>query len=194
MLDQRITFRARYWHAFAALSALAAASSTACRPTPATPAATVTADTWAIVDGRQITRDDVDKAYRRTRDTSQTLSEEETLTAKLSLLDDLILQDILLAKARTLNLDVAQGDLDTAYADAKKNMPDDAFQQELTRRGLTPADMREGLRRELLTQKVIAQEVGSKIAVTEQDVTDASTPIARSSTWRKSRTTSRRSW
>ena len=32
--------------------------------------------------------------------------------------------------------------------------------------------MREGLRRELLTQKVIEQEVGSKIAVTDQDVTD----------------------
>ena len=52
-------------------------------------------------------------------------------------------------------------------------MPDDAFQQELTRRSLTPADMREGLRRELLTQKVIAQEVASKIAVTEQEVTAA---------------------
>ena len=32
--------------------------------------------------------------------------------------------------------------------------------------------MREGLRRELLTQKVIEQEVGSKIAVTDQEVTD----------------------
>ena len=44
-------------------------------------------------------RNDVDKAYRRTRDTSQTLSDEETLTAKLTLLNDLIVQDILLAKA-----------------------------------------------------------------------------------------------
>jgi peptidyl-prolyl cis-trans isomerase SurA len=32
--------------------------------------------------------------------------------------------------------------------------------------------MREGVRRELLAQKVIAQEVGSKIAVTDQEVTD----------------------
>jgi peptidyl-prolyl cis-trans isomerase SurA len=32
--------------------------------------------------------------------------------------------------------------------------------------------MREGLRRELLSQKVIDQEVGSKIAVTEKDITD----------------------
>ena len=32
--------------------------------------------------------------------------------------------------------------------------------------------MREGLRRQLLTEKVIEQEVGSKIAVTDKDVTD----------------------
>ena len=116
---------------------------------------------------------DVDKAYQRTRDVSQPASEEETLAAKLSLLDDLILQDILLAKAKTLNLEVAQTDLDTAYNNAKKNMTDDAFQQELTRRGLNVADMREGLRRELMTQKLIAQEVGSKVTVTDQEVADA---------------------
>jgi hypothetical protein len=39
---------------------------------------------------------------------------------------------------------MAQTELDTAYTDAKKNMTDDAFQQELTRRGLTPADLRDG--------------------------------------------------
>ena len=56
-----------------------------------------------------------------------------------------------------------------AYADARKNLTDAAFQQELARRGLTPADVRERLRRELLAQKLIAQEVGSKIAVTDQE-------------------------
>jgi peptidyl-prolyl cis-trans isomerase SurA len=150
---------------------LAAGASSGCRTTPATPAANVTADTWAVVDGRQITRDDVEKAYRRTRDLSQTLSDEEVLTAKLALLNDLILQDILLAKAAALKVEVPSTDLDTAYASAKKNLGDDAYQQELTRRNLTVADMREGLRRELLTQKVIEQEVGSKIAVADQDVT-----------------------
>src|ERR1700692_956799 len=128
MVEPRITFCARYCCVFVALWGLAA-SAPACRPAPATPAVTVSADTWAVVDGRQITRDDVDKAYRRRRDGSQKLSKEETRTAKLGLLDDLILQDILLAKARALNLDVAQADLDTAFSDAKKNLPDGAFQQ-----------------------------------------------------------------
>lgn len=155
------------------LTALVATSvSTACRAGPETPARAVSADTWAVVDGREITREHVDKAYRRTRDPSQTLSNEEELTAKLGLLNDLIVQEILLAKAGALKVEIADSEVDTAFAEAKKNIADEAFQQELTRRGLTAADMREGLRRELLTQKVINQEVGPKIAVTDREVTD----------------------
>jgi peptidyl-prolyl cis-trans isomerase SurA len=173
MLYRRLTSRRRHAQLFVTLSALAVACAIAgCRSKPVTSAATVSADTWATVDGETITREDVDKAYRRARDASQALSEEETLTAKLSLLNDLIVQRILLAKARALKLDVPQSEIDTAYANAKANMPDEAFQQELTKRGLTAADMREGLQRELLTAKVIEHEVGSKIAVTDREVND----------------------
>ena len=152
---------------------LAAATLAACRSAPAPPPpAVVSDDAWAVVDGREIKRDAVEKAYLRAQDLSQVVSDEEALTAKLSILNELIAQDLLLAKARELKVDVAEAELDTAYADAKKNMPDEAFQQELTRRGLTATDMREGLRRELISQKVLEQEVGSKIAVTDQDVSD----------------------
>ena len=164
---------AQYRRRFAVLSALAAACVVAaCRSTPATPETTVSTDTWAVVDGRQITRDDVEKAFRRTAEASQGLSDEEALTAKLSLLNDLIVQELLLAKARELRIELSDTELDTAYAEARKNIPDQAFQQELTRRNITVADMREGLRRELLSQKVIEQEVRSKIAVSDQEVTN----------------------
>lgn len=161
-------------HQLVVLSAFLAASVTAaCRatPGPATPPATAD-NVWAVVDGREITRDTVEKAYRRVQDPSQTVSDEEALTAKLSLLDDLILQDILIAKAGALKVEVADSEVDKAYADAKQNIPDATFQQELTKRGVTAADMRDGLRRELLTQKLIAQEVGTKVAVTSQEVSD----------------------
>jgi peptidyl-prolyl cis-trans isomerase SurA len=172
MSDANLASCRRYSLVFLTLVALAACGLAACRSASPPPAAAVSADTWAVVDGHNITREDVDKAYRRTRDASQTLSEEETLTAKLSLLNDLIVQQILLEKARTMKLDVPQNELDTAYNNAKKNITDDAYQQELTRRNLTPADMREGLRRELLAQKVIDQEVVSKISVSDKEVTD----------------------
>ena len=154
------------------LAPIAAFALAACRSTPATTAKPASPDAWAVVEGREITRDAVEKAYRRSRDPGQTLSEEEVLAAKLSLLNDLIVQDILLAKAAALKLEVPASELDAAYTNAKKNLADEAYQQELTRRNLTAEDMREGLRRELLTQKVIDQEVGSKISVTDKDVND----------------------
>jgi peptidyl-prolyl cis-trans isomerase SurA len=152
------------------ISSLACLS--ACRTAPTPQAPSISADTWATVDGRTITRDDVDKAFRRQSDPSQVLSDEEALTAKLNLLNDLIVQDILLAKAAQLKIDVPQADLDTAYGDAKKNISDAEFQKELARRSLTAEEMRAGLRRELLIQKVIAQEVGSKVAIADQAVMD----------------------
>ncbi len=174
MLHQRLGFRGGYRCVFLVLVVLATAViGTGCRSTPGPAAApAVSADAWATVDGKTITASDVEKVFRRTRDESQPLSDEETLTAKLGILNDLIVQEILLAKAAALKLEIPQSDLDTAYGNAKKNLTDDAFKQELTRRNLTPEDMRDGLRREMLTQKVIEQEVSSKIAVTDQAVTD----------------------
>jgi peptidyl-prolyl cis-trans isomerase SurA len=159
----------------AAIIALATISAgAACRGKSAATAAepAVSPDTWATVDGKTITRDDVDKAYRRSQDASQTLSQEEELTAKLTLLNDLIVQQILLAKAAALKVEVPQSELDTAYTNAKKNLSDEAFQQELARRHLSADDMREGLHRELVTQKVLEQEVGSKVTVGDKEVTD----------------------
>jgi peptidyl-prolyl cis-trans isomerase SurA len=143
----------------------------ACGSTPGAPAP-ASADAWAVVDGREIRRDDVEKAYRRVMQTSGTPSEEEALTTKLSLLNDLIIQDILVAKARELQIEVTDAEVDSAYAEGKENIPDEAFQQELARRSLTAADMRDSLRRDLLVQKVIEREVLTKIAVTDQEVAD----------------------
>ena len=100
------------------------------------------------------------------------MSDEEATVAKMALLDELIMEEILIAKARDLKVEVPETEVDTAYAEAKKNITEEAYQQELTKRNLTIADMRDRLRRELLTRKVIDREVGSKITVTDQQVTD----------------------
>jgi len=153
-----------------ALSAVVVAA--ACRQTASTPAKTISADTWAVVDGHEITREQVERTFKRTRDSAQPLSQEEELTAKLSLLNELIVQEILLAKATVQKVTVPDSEVDTAFNNAKKNIPDDAFQQELSRRGITPTDLRDGLRRELLAQKVVNQEVSSGAAVSDQEVTE----------------------
>ena len=152
---------------------IAACVGASCRSTPATPPpAPVSADTWAVVDGRQITRDYIEKTYRRTGGGSPELSDEEALAAKLTLLNEVIVQDILVAKAAELKVQLTDKELDTAYAEARKNIPEEAFQKELTRRNLTATDMREGLRRELLSQKVMEHEVQSKVVVSDQEIRD----------------------
>ena len=143
----------------------------ACSNKDAAPAAT-SADTWATVDGRSITRDDVEKAFRRTQDQAAALSPEEAMTLKLSILNEMILQDILLAKARGLKIEVPDSELDAAYADRKKNMTDATYEEELKKRNLAGADMRESLRRELITKKLLDQEVVNKVAVSDQEVND----------------------
>ena len=123
-----------------------------------------------MVDGSEIKRQDVEKVYQRTQEATQPLSAEETLLAKLSILDDLVVQEILLAKATALKVEVPAAELDAAEANAKKNLTGEAFEQELKRRGLTAADLREGLRRELVAQKVLAQEVEAKVMITDEEV------------------------
>ena len=150
-----------------ALAGLAAA----CGGTTGGGAAAPSAAAWAVVDGREITGEDVEKAYRRVSQGQEPSSEEEVLSAKLGLLNDLIVQDILLAKARALKIDVTDAEVDEAFNEGRKDIPEEAFQQELAKRNLTAADMREGIRRELLSQKLLEQEVSAKITVTDQDLT-----------------------
>ena len=153
-----------------ALTVLAAA----CRTAPgAAGGATkpVSASAWAVVNGNEITRDDVEKAYRRAAPAGQQPADEEALTAKLNLLNELIVQELLIAKSKELKIELPDSELDAAYMEAKKNIPDDAFQTELKSRNLTPADMREDLRRNLLAQKVVDKEVADMITVTDADIT-----------------------
>ncbi len=142
----------------------------ACQSTPATPAAS--ANAWATVNGREIKLDEVEKTYRRTAQDNATPSEEEIATAKLGILNELIVQDLLMAKAKELKIELPDTDVDKAFEEGKKNITPEAFEKSLAARNLTTADMREALRRDMLTQKVVEQEVVKKIVVTDQEVTD----------------------
>ena len=157
---------------FFVLTALTIVALAACDRQPGDQAQDVSPDTWATVDGRSITRDQVEKTFGRSEQGSANLSAEEAMTLKLSLLNEMILQDILLAKARELKIEVPDSELDAAFNERKKNLSDEQFQAELKKRNLTPEDMREGLRREMIANKLIEQQVTSKVTVTDQEVTD----------------------
>jgi parvulin-like peptidyl-prolyl isomerase len=157
--------------AVALLVTLAAAACGGGNSPASAPAPSATA--WAVVDGKEISKDDVEKAYRRNAppaDQPQP-SEEEVVTAKLNLLNEMIVQELLLAKAAELKIELPQAELDKAYEEAKKDIPPSAFESELKSRNLTAEDMREDMRRNLLAQKVVEQEVVAKATPTDQEIT-----------------------
>jgi len=149
------------------VACLAAACSGTEPPGPPSPPP---ADVWAVVDGRQITREEVERAYRRVAPAAPAPSEDEALSAKLRILDELVDQNILLERARTLKIEVTDAELNEAFNERKSNMPDDSFQKALAQRSLTLDDMKGDLRRELMVQKLLRQEVGSKIQVGDEAV------------------------
>lgn len=150
-----------------ALAVLLASAATACRAgsAPSSP------DVWAVVDGREITRADVEAAARRL-DQPPAPSAEEQLAIRLRVLDELINQEVLLIRARARNIDVTAADVDQAYNERKSNMSDEGFAQELGRRQLTVDAMKDALRRDLIARKLLEQELGAKVTPADEDVRD----------------------
>jgi peptidyl-prolyl cis-trans isomerase SurA len=128
-------------------------------------------DVWAVVNGRQIARADVDKAYRGMVMSAPTApSVEEMLNLKLNIVDELITQDLLLARAQELGVAATDVEIDNALAEQKRSMSEEDFQKQLTARGLVLDDVRNGLRREISAQKLIEREIVSKITISDDDI------------------------
>ena len=96
---------------------------------------TPSATAWAVVNGHEISKDEVEKAYRRAAPEGQQPSEEEIYTAKLNLLSEMIVQELLIEKAAELKVELIAAELDKAYEEAKKNITPAKFEEELKKRG-----------------------------------------------------------
>ncbi len=129
------------------------------------------ADTvWASVDGREIDQTAVDKAYNMVVSPGSTPSLEEMLTVKLSVLDELITQDILTHRATELGVQATTVEVDNALAEQKRSMSDEDFERELAARGLTVEDLRQSLHRDISSQKLIQREILDRIAISDDDI------------------------
>ena len=130
-------------------------------------------DVWAVVNGREIKRDEVDKYYRtRVNPEGQEPSQEESLSQKLNVLDELINNEILLEKAKKLNLEASDGEVEDKFTELKSPYTEDEFQRRLKDQAMTVEDLKLELRRQLSIQKLLNREVVAKISITDQDVTD----------------------
>ena len=130
-------------------------------------------DVWAVVNGKEIKRADVDKYYRtRVNPEGQEPSQEEALSLKLNVLDELINNEILLERAKKLNLEASDGEVEDKFTELKSPYTEDEFQRQLKERNVSVGDLKNDLRRQLSITKLLNREVVAKISITDQDVTE----------------------
>jgi peptidyl-prolyl cis-trans isomerase SurA len=128
---------------------------------------------WAVVNGVQIQRAEVEKFYRsRLQSQSGTPSHDEALSQELSILDQLINNEILFQRAQALNLVATDSEVEDKFTQSKSPFTEDEFEKKLQENGLTVDDLKNEIRRELSIEKLLNREVAAKISISDGDVAD----------------------
>jgi peptidyl-prolyl cis-trans isomerase SurA len=130
-------------------------------------------DVMASVDGRKIMRGDVDKYYQnQTAGSEQQPVGEQATSLRLSILRELIDDEILMRRAEKLGLLATDEEVERKLNEIKSPYTADQFDQKLKEKKITLDDFKHDLRRSLTVEKVLNKEITSKINVTDQDITD----------------------
>jgi len=132
-------------------------------------------DVMASVDGRKILRTDVEKYYlNQTAGSDQPQSPvgEQATSLRLSILRELIDNEIVMRRAEKLGLLATDEEVDREVNKVKAPYTQEQFDQKLKDKKITLDDFRRDLRRSLTVDKVLNKEVTSKINITDQDVND----------------------
>ncbi|HYL46001.1 MAG TPA: peptidylprolyl isomerase [Candidatus Limnocylindrales bacterium] len=130
-------------------------------------------DVWAAVNGKEISRGEVEKYYRsRVNAEGPGPSQEEGLSLKLSILDELINNEILIETATKMNLIATDAEVEDKFTESKSPYTEEEFQRKLKDAGITVDDLKSDIRRQLSIQKLINREVVSKISISDQDIAE----------------------
>jgi peptidyl-prolyl cis-trans isomerase SurA len=129
------------------------------------------ADVMAKVNGRSITNSEVEKYYtNQTSGAPQQPTEEQATSLRLSILRELIDNEILMQRAEKLGLLATDEEVDRKLNEMKAPYTPEQFNQKLQERKITVDDFKRDLRRSLTVDKVLNKEITSKINVTDAEV------------------------
>jgi peptidyl-prolyl cis-trans isomerase SurA len=130
-------------------------------------------DVAATVDGRKITRADLEKYYEnQTAGSPQQPSGEQATSLHLSILHQLVDFEILMRRAEKLGLLATDDEVERKLNEIKSPYTKEQFDARLKEKKLTLDDFKRDLRRQLTVDKVLNKEVTSKINVTDQDISN----------------------
>src|ERR1700739_2671594 len=128
-------------------------------------------DLAAVVDGRKIYRTDIEKYYQnQTSGSDQQPVGEQATNLRLSILRELIDNEILMRRAEKLGLLAADDEVERKLNEIKSPYTKEEFDARLKDKKITIDDFKRDLRRSLTVDKVLNKEITSKINITDQDV------------------------
>jgi peptidyl-prolyl cis-trans isomerase SurA len=131
-------------------------------------------DVMATVNGKDILRSDLDKAYNSYKasagDSPQEPSAEQADMIRLNVLRQLIDDEILQQRAAKLNLAASDEDVNAKLIEFKAPFTQEEFDKQLKQRNMSLDDLKLQIRRTLTTTKLINKEIESKINITDADI------------------------
>ena len=131
------------------------------------------ADVVAKVNGRPVTRAEVDKYYENQAAGSQQQPiGEQANSFRLSILRNLIDNEIMMQRAEKLGLLATAEEVDSKLNELKAGFSQEEFQKRLQEKHITLDDFKRDLRRQLTIDKLFNKEITSKINISDQDITN----------------------
>jgi len=129
-------------------------------------------DPVAVVNGDKISKADLqekfDEAVKASGMDTSKLSDDQKLAGYHKLLDDMITEKLL--KAKAADIKITDADVDAEIAKIKKNFPDEkTFAEQLKQAGLDEAKLRAQMKTGLAETKWIKSQIEGKADVTEAD-------------------------
>jgi peptidyl-prolyl cis-trans isomerase SurA len=129
-------------------------------------------DVIAKVNGRKILRPEIEKYYRNQTEGQPEPSPDQAQSLRLSILHELIENEMLLQRAEKLGLMATDAEVDSKLNEIKAPFTGDEFDKRLKERAVTLEDFKRDLRRTITVDKVLNKEVTSKINISASDVTN----------------------
>jgi len=123
-------------------------------------------DVMARVNGRKVLRAEVEKYYRNQTEGQQVPSAEQAQSLRLSILRELIENEILLQRAEKLGLLATDEEVDSKLSEIRAPFTKEEFDARLKERGITLDDFR----RSITVEKVLNKEITSKINISDNDI------------------------
>ncbi|MGA9061589.1 MAG: SurA N-terminal domain-containing protein [Terracidiphilus sp.] len=129
------------------------------------------ADVVATVNGKEILRAELERNYQSSLgDNPQKPSPQEAEIRRLSVLHQMIQDEVLLQRAAKLNLTASDEDVNARLTEIKTPYTQDQFYNLLKQRNLTLDDFKRDIRLQLTETKLINKEIESKINITDAQI------------------------